>query len=961
MKRSISLFAAMFLACVSARQETVATPPASSAPIATSVAPPPSAPAAVPIPLWPEVTKGTLPNGLTYYLLRHGKPEKRATLWLAVNAGSVDEDEDQRGLAHFAEHMAFNGTKRYPKQAIIDTLQTMGMRFGADVNAYTTWQQTVYQLEVPTEPALISKGLDILHEWASDVSYDEGEVKSESGVVLEEWRLGRSAGMRLFDKHAKVLFKGTRYADRLTIGSPEILKKADRAALFRFYKDWYRPDNLAVIAVGDFDPKALEDELRARFGDLTNPAKERQRVPGGVPKPDGTRISIETDQELPGPQLEISNLIPHRPAATLADLRRSMVEELYTRVMNERFGVLTRRPNAPFVGAFANIGAPVREIDAFRRLAQVKNGKVEQALRSVLTEALRVERHGITQRELERAKIVAARAYDASADGEQTIDSRSLTDELSRNFLTEELVVGAVAERDLRRQLLPLITIDEINADVKSFGGAENRVFTISLPQGQPPPTEERITQIVAEVQRSEIPPWVEKPPPTTLMATAPAPGRIVKEKRYQAIGVTDWTLSNGAHVIVKPSDFKKDSVIFTADSPGGTALASDSDFASARFATTVATFGGVGDLDAETLTKVLAGKAANVMATISETREGLSGTASPKDLETLFQLAYLRVTAPRKDLEQFKVWRASAAEQIANQERSPEFRYLKLVQETVYKSHPRRLFPSAEAVAAIDQDKALDFYKARFGDVGDWNFVIVGDLEPSKLRPLVETYLASLPSKGRLEKEKDLGIRKVGGVVRKQFELGIEPKASVRLDFHGDDRWSRDGERDLFTLTQVLSNTLREELREAMGGVYAVGATGSLVRSPHQERSVTISFGCAPERVDELITATREEITKLATAGIDEDHLAKIRQIYLRSRETELRTNEFWSQQLVRAFRYHDDPNDIPDTSKTLARMTSTNVQAAAKRFLDPASVYEVVRVPSITDKAAASPGGQR
>ena len=960
MKRIVLLLAAALIACGGSKPKEVSAPPPSPPPgdVAGGVAPrAPGNPDVTALPLASDVKKGVLPNGLTYYIKKHGKPEKRALLWLAVNAGSMLEDDDQTGLAHFDEHMSFNGTKRFPKQQIIDYLQSIGMRFGADLNAYTNQDETVYQLEVPTEPQFIGKGLDILRDWAGDATYDDKEVKSESGVVLEEWRLGRSAQRRLYDKHQKVLMKGTRYGIRDTIGNPETLKKADRAALYRFYKDWYRPDNMAVVIVGDFDPVEVEKAVVARFSDLQPPVKERAKVTGGLPKAEGTRISIESDKELAQPEIAIHSFIAHRPKATLVDLRRIVLEQVYQTVINQRYAVLRRRPDAPFMSAFTAVDGENRETDDFVRSATVKNGKVEEALRTLLTEALRVERHGITQRELDRAKVELGRSFDEIVERYPTLDSRDVVAELVRNFLDKEFVILPEEERDLSKKALAAVTVEDINADLRTFGGAENRAIEVSLPTTEKPITEDRVKAIITEVEKSDIPAWEEKAIPTALMTTLPKPGKITKEKTFEKIGVYQWTLSNGATVVIKPSDFEKDAVSFVADSPGGTALASDAAYRDARFATTIAQLGGVGEFDADTLTKVLAGKEASMGATMSETSEGLNGSASTKDVETMLQLAYLRVTAPRKDEEQFKQWQLNGAEALANQERSPQFQYFKQTASDEYKNNIRRTLPSPEDYAKANLDKALAFYKTRFSDVSDWNFVIVGDVDLAKLRPLVETYLASLPGKGRKDRTKDLGIRKVPGIVKKEYDLGVEPKATVRIDFHGADTWSSDKERDAYTLAQVLSNLLREELREEKGGVYGVGAFGNVQREPFQERAFGISFGCAPERVDELVKALNEVVAKVMKDGVDNDHLEKIKQIYTRGRETELRTNRFWSQRLTSAFRFKDDPDDITDTTKTLARMTSDHVKAAAKHFLDPKTVFQAVQMPVKTTAPVPAP----
>ncbi len=930
-----------------------AKPTTAPAPAPTVTPAPPSAPAvanpnATTLPLWPEVHTGKLANGMTYFIMKHGKPEKRAMLWLAVNAGSVQEDDDQRGLAHFDEHMAFNGTKRFPKSAIVDYLEKIGMRFGADLNAYTTWDQTVFQLEVPTDNAeYLGKGLDILRDWAGDVSYDPKEVDKERGVVLEEWRLGRGAGARLFDKHAKVMFKGTRYADRITIGDPEIIKKAPRDTLYRFYKDWYRPDLMAVIAVGDFDPAAFQKEIEKRFGDVKAPAHERQRPEGGVPPTTGTRVSIETDREAQGTSITVINMLPHRPQQSKLDYRRLIGEQLYSSILNERLSSLSRKPDAPFVAAAGGMQTLVRDIDGFERFAQAKNGKAEDALRVLFTEVIRMERHGITATELERARSNFARALAEAAEQEATTDSREFTDEITRYYFAHELMIGRVAERDLTNEILPKITVDELNQLAKKFGGADNRAILISGKDGAPLPTKERVLAIIDEVQKADVPAWEDKAPQQALMKTPPTPGKIVKETKVDKIDVTEWTLSNGVKVVFKPTDYELDAVDIEGSSPGGEAMAKDKDYPDARWADEVVAIGGVGDFDTESLTKVLAGKQVHVSTAIGDTTESIAAGGSAHDLETLLQLVHLKMTAPRKDAQQFAVWKANFVEQLGNALNSPEVKFQRAVQTELWKHNLRRTPPEPTDLEKIDLDKALAFYKDRFGDASDFTFVIVGAVDAAKLKPLVETYLASLPAKGRKEKEKDLGIRKVGGVVKKEWKFGSEPKASVRLDFHGDDTWTRDKDRDMFILGQVLSIDLRNTLREDLGGVYGVRASGHIERSPHQSRDFSIGFGCDPKRVDELIAATSAEIQKLEKDGASDEDLEKVKQTFLRTRETELRKNSFWTGWLVTSYRYGDDPTIVLDPSKMIARMTSANVKAAAKRYLDPKVYFQAVLVP--------------
>jgi zinc protease len=949
-KRPLSLALALLVACGGSSPKSSAPPSTPDGVAATATQAGAEAdPDAAPLALWPKLKKGTLPNGLTYYVLPHKKPANRAMLWLAVNAGSVQEDDDQRGLAHFDEHMAFNGTKRFKENELIKYLEGIGMRFGADLNAYTSYDQTVYQLEVPTDKAdYVAKGLDILRDWAGDITFDPNEVQKERGVVLEEWRLGRGAQARLFDKHSKVLFKGSRYADRDTIGLAEILKTAPTETLVRYYKDWYRPDLMAVIAVGDFDPATLEKEIKARFGDLPKAKSPRKRPSGGVPEAKGTRVSIETDREATGTSVSIENLVPHRPESSKRDYRRMLAEQLYSAILNERLASLARRPDAPFINAYGGVNGFVRDIDSFSRSATVKQGKVEDALRALLTEVVRIEKHGITATELERARTNVIRGYEQLADTEATRESRTFTDEITRNFFENELIVGSEVEKKLALEILPTLTVAELNRLGASFGGADSRVILISGPDGKPLPKQERVLEIVSEVEKAKVDAWQDEAPQTALMATPPKAGKITKEATNDKVGVTEWTLSNGVRVIVKPTDFELDSIAISGSSPGGEAMASNADYANARWADDVVDLGGVADFDPETLGKMLAGKRARVSTGISETTESIDGSGSAKDLETILQLIHLRMTAPRKDVEAFGVWKKNLEEQIESAMRSPEFKYARESNTALWKGTPRRTPPSPAEIAKIDQDKALAFYKQRFGDASDFTFVIVGAVKLETLKPLVETYLASLPAKGRKETEKDLKIRRVGGVVKKTFKLASEPKASVQVEFHGPQKWTRDDDRDMAILGQVLSMKLRETMREDMGGVYGVGAGGRISRSPFQERSFGIRFGCDPARVDELIKAVFDSATKLAKDGVDDATLDRVKQTFLRSRETDLKTNRFWLGWLANAYRYGDDPALVLDTAPFVARIKSDFVKSAAKRYIDSKQYYQSVMVPA-------------
>jgi zinc protease len=957
MKKQLLALLLAIAACGGKTPPTTTTPPDPNDPNVGQLDPTTGKPSNSPtLPLWSEVKKGTLSNGLTYYVLKRPKPEKRAFLWLAVNAGSTQEDEDQRGLAHFVEHMAFNGTKRFPKAELVNYLEKIGMGFGADLNAETNFDYTTYKLTVPTDNAdYVAKGLDILHDWAGDVLFENVEIDKERGVVLEEWRLGQGVGMRLLNKHFPVLFKGSLYATRLPIGTPEVIKGAKPERLTTFYKDFYRPDLMAVIAVGDVDPAAMEKEIKARFGDLKNPAAKKPRKTAGVPKADGTRVSIATDKELPTANITVANVFAHRAESTEADFRRAISEQIYNMIANERLGTLAKKSEAPFMIAQVGVQGVTHEIDMFTRVAVPKEGRVEEALRALMTEAVRIERHGFTQAELDRARANIAAFYEQIAAQADTEGSEDYVEEITRNFYEREFMIGRRAERDLAVKFLPQITVAELNALAKSFGGADNRVILVSGPDGKPLPDQKKILAIVDEVQKATIDAWQEAATTAKLMATPPKPGTVTKESKIESIGVTEWTLSNGIKVVLKPTDFDAEQVSVSGESPGGLAMADNKMWPSARFADDVVALGGVGEIDDDLLEKILAGKRLQVSASIGETTESVDGNASVKDLEVMFQLMHLKMTAPRKDPAVFGTWKQVVSEQLANQRRSPEAVYGIESQELLYKKHPRRTVPVVADIEKIDLDKALAFYKDRFGDAGDFTFVIVGAFDVAKIKPLVETYLASLPATKRREKEKDSGIRRAGGSIKKAWPLGSEPKAQVSLSFYGDQAWTRDNDRDMFILGQVVEMRLREILREDMGGVYGVGAGGWIARRPRTERSFGINFGCAPDAVDNLIKASLDEIAVVQKEGATAEQLEKIKAQFLRERETQIKTNGFWIGWLASSYRFGDDPTLVTDPSRMIGRMTSDNVKAAAKKFLPKTPYFQAVLLPASTTAAPA------
>ncbi len=918
---------------------------------------PPTAPAEPRIPLWPNVIHGVLPNGLSYFVMHHEQPRQRASMWLAVDAGALQEDDDQQGLAHFVEHMAFNGTARYPKQAIIDYLEKIGMEFGPDVNAYTSFDETVYQLQVPTnDQTFVTTGLDVLREWAGGIAFEQVEVEKERGVVLEEWRLGRGAFRRVFDKQSSVLFGGTRYARRLPIGKPEIIKAAPRDALVRFYQDWYRPDMMAVIVVGDVDPAQIIKDITARFGDLRGPKKPRTRPGAEALEARGTQVSIETDPELPRTSVAIHNLFPHRSEATRSSFRAKMIDGLYHAMLNTRLGELRRRPGAPFVFASSSTGDMTRQFEALSRSAFAKDGQAEPTLEALFAEVVRVERHGFNATEVERAKKDLLRnAQQSAAEGDKQ-DGSEYASEITRHFFEGEFMVGRPAEAELWAEMLPGITIDEVNGAVRTWGGAESRVVLISGPAGATLPSRERVLEIVGAVEASELKPWLDITTTAPLLAGTPTAGSITAEKAIAEIGVTEWTLSNGARVVLKPTDFENQTVHVSASSPGGMALYPDRDFFSARSADDVVAVSGAGRHTVDDLEKLLAGRTASAGTYIGDYEEGAWGQAATSDLEVMFQLLHLKLTAPRRDEAAFATWKEGQVAFLINRTLIPETVFRDQLQRTLTKDHLRRRPPTVADLDQVDLDRALAIYGERFADVSDFTFTVVGSFDPAAVRPLVETYLASLPGKGRMEKRKDVGIRNPRGVIEQQVKGGTEPKASVSITFHDDEKWSRQAEVDLTILSEVMRMRLREILREDMGGVYGVGAWGGISRAPRQVRTFAISFGCAPENVVALRKAVFDEIARLQKDGIAASYLDKIKEQHRRSFEVLLRNNDWWQGELSQAYDFGDDPRLIIDVDAALARMTSAQVQKSARRYLNKKKYVSGVLLPLDAPPAAAA-----
>ena len=896
-------------------------------------------------------TVGQLDNGLRYVIRKNQKPENRVELRLVVDAGSVLEDEDQQGLAHFVEHMAFNGTKNFAKQELIDYLELIGMRFGPDLNAYTSFDETVYMLTVPTDSAeVVETAFQILEDWAHQISFEPEEIDKERGVVVEEWRLGRGAQRRMFDEQLPILLKDSRYATRLPIGQKAVLDTFQHEALRRFYRTWYRPDLMGLVAVGDLEPAALEALVQDYFARIPAAASPRDRTVFPVPDHEETLFAIATDPEATYNSVSIYYKMDVRPQGTVSAYRRSLIEALYHQMFNQRLHELTKRPEPPFLGAYSGQGRWLRSKEFFILGAGVQNNGFDAGLEALLLEAARVREFGFTASELEREKKEMLRGMEQSYRERDKQQSSRFAAEYVRHLLTDEAIPGIAKEYQLYQDLLPGIALAEVNALASEWTSEKNRVIAVEAPEqeGIAVPNERDLRAIFAAVAQQEIAPYADEVSDEPLVAQVPAPAAIVARSQIPEIGVTWWTLANGIRVCLKPTDFKNDEILFRAYSPGGHSLVPDADYVAASTAASVVSEGGVGPFDKIELEKKLAGKVVRVAPWISSLREGLSGSASPEDVQTLFELIYAFFTAPRLDSTAFQAYQTRMKGSIQNRSARPETAFSDTIAVTMAQYHHRARPWSLELLNEMDLAASMAVYQDRFADAGDFSFFFVGNFTLEAMEPLVCTYLGGLPATGREEAWRDVGIEAPAGVIDKAVYRGIEPKSQSRLIFTGPfeyDGWKNNLE--LRAMTSVLQIKLREVLREDLGGTYGVWISSSGARYPDEEYRISITFGSDPERVEELTQVIFEQIDSLKTVGTTDLYIEKVKEMRQRQREIDLKENSFWVGSLASLDFNGVDPRRLIQYPALVDSLTAEAVQQAAQNYFNMDRYVRVVLYP--------------
>lgn len=906
------------------------------------------------IPVDPEVKIGRLSNGLTYYIRKNTEPQNRSELYLVVKAGSNQENDDQQGLAHFSEHMAFNGTKDFPKNRLVDYLQKSGVRFGADLNAYTGFDETVYQLPLPTDdPDLFARGFTILSNWAAHVSFEQEEIDKERGIIVEEDRLrGKDVRERMRKQIFPILFDKSRYAERLPIGKIEIIKSFNRETICQFYRDWYRPDLQAVIAVGDFDVIAVEALIKKNFSKLKNPAKTRKRETFTISMNKTPLVKVATDPEFSYTVAHIFFKHLSLKTGTTNDLQTSAITDMINRMFSARIEELLEKGNAPFVHASGGYGpyyGGLGNIDAFS-ITTVASGpdELRQAVEGIMSEVKRVNRFGFTASELSRARKSYMADLEKQYNERHKTSSSHYVNEYVAHFIKDQPVSGVEFLYKYYKEAMEHISTDDVNALARSITTQENCVALIQGLEANRALLPDEATYLSwIRNAGNAITPYVDKSPDQPLMPSLPRAGTIISERKIQSQGVTEVKLSNGVTVLMKPTDFKEDEIIFSSSSPGGTSLAAEKDYLSASIAADVISGSGVGQYDKSQLTKLLAGKVVGVTPYIDQNYEGIYGNTTPKDLTTAFQLIHLYLTQPRADSNVFNMLKSNYAVNLAARPSFPAAVYQDTISAVMSSYAHRTRTPAVSDIKKLDLGTVYQIYKDRFADNNDLTFFFIGNFSVEELKPYLELYLASLPTGGRSENYIDLKIRPLNGNVEKKVFKGLEDKASVSLILHDVYEYNETNNLMLDLLASTLRIELVERLREKESGVYTPTVSLDYSKVPYQSYTLHINFNCASANVEKLIAATREEITRLKTSGVSLTDLEKFQAEERRQAEIRKRDNYFWLYYLSDTYTRGERIDRILTYTDRLSAIRLQDAQAAARRFLNDSNFKRIVLLP--------------
>jgi len=903
------------------------------------------------------VKTGTLENGLKYYIRKNNKPEQRVEFRLVVNAGSVLEDDDQQGLAHFIEHMAFNGSKHFDKNDLVSFLEKSGVNFGADLNAYTSFDETVYMFQIPSDrQGLVDTAFMILEDWAHNLSLDRKEIDKERGVVHEEWRLGLGAQDRMMKKTFPIIFKGSRYAVRLPIGKMSVIDSCNYEAIDRFYNNWYRPDLMAIVVVGDIDPSYAEARIKEHFGSINNPAKEKERVFYDIPGNKDPLVAIATDKEAFYSQVMLLYKQDKLKIITQNDYRRRLMINLYVNMLNARLSEIVQKPDAPFAYTQAiYMGYLSRSRDAFGAIAIAKTNKTSESIEALVEENERARKYGFHESELERQKAGILSKMEKAVKEKDKTESKRYISEYVNNFLEGEAFPGIEYEFELTKELLPEIGIDEINKLSEQLVSDSNIVIMVLSPEkeGITVPDENKVLSIITKAQQTSLEKYNDNEVSNNIIEDQLQETEVTDKTIDKRLGITTLKLSNGITVSLKPTDFKNDEILLTSFGWGGTSIVPDEQFVTASFTDNIINESGIGHMDKITLQKFLTGKNVSVHPFIGELDQGIRGSSVKKDLETMFQLIYLYFTHPRKDQEAFETFKEQTINQYKYIRANPQAVFYDTITKLSTQNSPRTItFPTEEQINSIDLDEAFNFYNTLFGNANGYHFTLVGSFNIDSITPLITKYLGSLPSTDEKLSWKDVSPEFPKGITEATVYKGTEPQSFASLMMNEPFEWSSENLLKKMLLMKILKIRMRESMREDQGGVYGVRAYANTSKFPKEEINISISWGCAPENVNKLVQTVFYEMDTLKTVGPGKVNMEKAKATSTREYETNFKQNKYWLNKINNAAYLNDKMMTFEEIQNIISRTNSRELQEVANEYFNDKHYLKVILLPENTEK---------
>ena len=911
----------------------------------------------IPLPIDKDVRYGQLPNGLTYYIRHNEEPKQRCEFHIAQSVGAVLEEDHQNGLAHFLEHMAFNGTEHFPGKGIITYFESIGVNFGGNINAYTSIDETVYRLsDVPTiREGIVDSALLVMRDWSCGLSLIGDEIDAERGVIREEWRTGNNANRRLWKQSRAKMFPGSQYAKRDVIGDTAVINNFSYDALRDYYHKWYGTDNQAIIVVGDIDVDAIEGKIKALWSDVPERTNRGERPLYTVDDNPDPIVAIVTDKEAQQTRVQLFWKHPKTPMymqGTNMSYLLDRCRDLIGAMLDTRFEEAAMKPDAPFVGAGAGYFELVKLRDAFTAIAVAKEGQETKAYKALLYELEKMRRYGFTESELEVAKANMLSEFEQSYNSRQTRQNIAYAREYIRNFEDKEPIPGIEFEYEFIKQMLPLIDLDMINNIAKKqLIGDENIIICITGvdKEGVNIPSEELAVAMLRTMREMEIEPPVSEKIERPLVEIVPKKGKIKKQIINLAVGTTEWILNNGVRVVFKNTDFRHDQILMEAFSQGGLSLVPTEDLPSAALATSIVEMSGLGAFSYTELQKALAGKQVRIQATIDDYEEGVTGSSTVRDLETLLQLTYLGFTAPRRDEQAFSTMMAMLQNQLKNKSKNPKAIFRDSVSLFSTDHSERTLVMNEQLLERIDLDKALEYYRQRFANPADFTFTFVGQIDPQdpQTKELILQWIGGLKGTRKAERYVDWKVRKPEGDNKLYFRREMATRtATNRIEYvqYGT-LYDLSKRLNLQMVGRVLRTRYLESVREREGGSYGVGVSGGMRLVPITEQYLIIQFDTDPERQDRIMQVINEEIeTILRNAPLASD-VEKERASMLKDYQENLRDNDWWQTALYRYYRYGE--NEVEQFVQAVEGITQESVREALQSLVDANRRIEVVMLP--------------